>query len=123
MTKINFKDLPSEETPINAENLNKLQTNVETEINKAKVFTCGSLTLTFVNTSLLQKTVTITGLSNITEAKRAVSLTCRYVEGTPTSNVKNLTYNISGNVLVISAVGDFVGGHVLVVDYVVIQKA
>jgi hypothetical protein len=29
MNKINFEDLPSTETPLNAENLNQLQTNIE----------------------------------------------------------------------------------------------
>lgn len=35
MQKINFQDLPSTTTPINATNLNAIQTNAETEINKA----------------------------------------------------------------------------------------
>ena len=34
MKKINFKNLPSKETPISANNLNLLQQNVEDEINK-----------------------------------------------------------------------------------------
>ena len=33
MEKINFKDLPSTDTPINSSNLNQLQTNVENAIN------------------------------------------------------------------------------------------
>lgn len=33
MDKINFQNLPSTETPINADNLNKLQDNVENAIN------------------------------------------------------------------------------------------
>lgn len=32
MKKINFIDLPSEETPINAKNLNELQDNIEQAI-------------------------------------------------------------------------------------------
>lgn len=121
MEKINFVN--NSEPAINAENLNQLQTNIENEINKAKVFACGSATLNFVNSTLLSKNTTISGLSGIAESKRAVVVTCRYVDGTPTSNVHNLTYNISGNTLVISAIGTgFVSGHVLVVDYVIIQK-
>lgn len=34
MEKIVFEDLPSTKTPLNAENLNKIQTNVEDEFNK-----------------------------------------------------------------------------------------
>lgn len=34
MEKIIFEDLPSTKTPLNAENLNKIQTNVEDEFNK-----------------------------------------------------------------------------------------
>lgn len=33
MEKINFKDLPNTDTPINSSNLNQLQTNVENAIN------------------------------------------------------------------------------------------
>ena len=33
MDKINFEDLPSEETPINANNLNQMQDNIENGIN------------------------------------------------------------------------------------------
>ena len=36
MNKINFKNLPSTETPLNAENLNQLQTNVEDAIEEIK---------------------------------------------------------------------------------------
>lgn len=36
MVKINFQDLPSTNTPINAQNLNAVQTNVENEINATK---------------------------------------------------------------------------------------
>ena len=36
MEKINFKDLPSTETPIDSTNLNLIQTYVETEINSVK---------------------------------------------------------------------------------------
>jgi len=32
MNKIEFQDYPSTETPLNAENLNKMQTNIENEI-------------------------------------------------------------------------------------------
>lgn len=42
MEKIEFKDLPSTDTPINAENLNKIQTNIEiaiNNINKCKTIT------------------------------------------------------------------------------------
>ena len=35
MDKINFVDLPSEETPINAKNLNEMQDNIENEIETA----------------------------------------------------------------------------------------
>ena len=34
MKKIEFKNLPSKETPLSANNLNLLQQNVEDEINK-----------------------------------------------------------------------------------------
>ena len=34
MEKIFFEDLPSTKTPLNAENLNKIQENVETAINE-----------------------------------------------------------------------------------------
>ena len=34
MEKINFKDLPSKDTPIDSKNLNLLQTNVESAINE-----------------------------------------------------------------------------------------
>lgn len=36
MEKINFQDYPSTDTPVNATNLNLLQTNAETEINSTK---------------------------------------------------------------------------------------
>lgn len=36
MEKINFENLPSTNTPINAENLNQLQNNVEMELNEIK---------------------------------------------------------------------------------------
>lgn len=36
MKKIVFEDLPSQNTPINANNLNKMQDNIETEINEIK---------------------------------------------------------------------------------------
>lgn len=39
MNKIEFQDYPSTETPLNAENLNQMQTNIEEEINKAKTVT------------------------------------------------------------------------------------
>lgn len=124
MTKINFKDLPSEETPINAENLNKLQSNIETEINKssAKVFAVGNVTLTHASPTVLQTSTTVSGLSNVPGNKRAIMLTCQYVPGTPVESVNNLSYNTSGNTLVISANGNFQDGHVLSVDYVVLQK-
>lgn len=35
MTKIQFEDLPSENTPVNASNLNQMQTNIETALNNA----------------------------------------------------------------------------------------
>lgn len=36
MEKINFKNLPDKTTPLNAQNLNKIQENVENEINRMK---------------------------------------------------------------------------------------
>lgn len=36
MDKINFENLPSTNTPISAENLNKLQNNIETAISESK---------------------------------------------------------------------------------------
>ena len=36
MEKIEFKNLPDTSTPIDAESLNKIQDNLETEINKVK---------------------------------------------------------------------------------------
>lgn len=37
MQKINFQNLPSTETPLNATNLNQLQQNVENEFNNTKI--------------------------------------------------------------------------------------
>ena len=37
MEKINFQDYPNTTTPVNATNLNQLQTNVENEINTLKI--------------------------------------------------------------------------------------
>nr|DAX28943.1 MAG TPA: hypothetical protein [Caudoviricetes sp.] len=36
MEKVEFKNLPDTSTPIDAESLNKIQDNLETEINKVK---------------------------------------------------------------------------------------
>lgn len=36
MNKITFQNLPSTSTPVNAQNLNAMQNNVEVEINKLK---------------------------------------------------------------------------------------
>ena len=36
MEKIEFKNLPDTSTPIDAESLNKIQDNLESEINKTK---------------------------------------------------------------------------------------
>lgn len=37
MEKIEFKNLPDTSTPIDAESLNKIQDNLESEINKTKI--------------------------------------------------------------------------------------
>ena len=49
MEKINFKDLPSTETPIDSTNLNNLQDNVENAINEVKINDTGWIPLTLIN--------------------------------------------------------------------------
>lgn len=62
MEKIIFEDLPSTNTPINAENLNKIQENVENEINnKFKYSTEEQIIGTWIDGKpLYRKKITIT---------------------------------------------------------------
>lgn len=86
MKKITFKDLPSTETPINATNLNAMQDNTETEINK-------------IITALTNNKATVTGenitLNDSAEA-RVEEINIRGNSVQATRNGKNLcNYAIS----------------------------
>ena len=63
MEKINFENLPSTNTPINANNLNQLQTNVENEFTKkASVMTIGlsnDMTFSKANTGSTSNLITM----------------------------------------------------------------
>lgn len=66
MDKINFQDYPSTDTPINSTNLNTLQNNVESEINKISSY---STTETIVgkwinNKSIYRKVITGNSISS-----------------------------------------------------------
>lgn len=54
MNKINFKDLPSTETPLSASNLNQMQTNIENEI-ELNLLEIRPLTTTIAETNKFQK--------------------------------------------------------------------
>ena len=53
MTKINFENLPSTNTPLSAENLNQMQTNIENAINEVlnKLYPVGSIYISVNSTS------------------------------------------------------------------------
>lgn len=63
MEKINFTDFPSTETPLNAENLNKLQDNVEEAILKDIMFATN--TSGYTTTSTAAEIVPLTATINI----------------------------------------------------------
>jgi hypothetical protein len=73
MIKINFEDLPSQESPINAENLNKLQDNVEEAINDKSIMTV-----------YLKNSITIDGTTTTWKT---------VIDTLETSVGKNLTFN------------------------------
>lgn len=62
MNKINFRNLPDQTTPVNANNLNQLQTNVEEAINKVanRIVTTGSYTTTDAIPSKTPTSISIT---------------------------------------------------------------
>lgn len=62
MNKINFKNLPDQTTPVNANNLNQLQINVENAINEVanRIVTTGSYTTTDAIPSKTPTSINIT---------------------------------------------------------------
>lgn len=67
MDRINFENLPSTNTPINAENLNQLQANIEGEIENRNKYTTGEQKIgTWINGKPLYRKVIETTMPTVT---------------------------------------------------------
>jgi len=125
MDKVNFANGKDGKTPVTADNLNQLQTNVENAIKETetkvnnKCLYLNTPTLMYLNSTTLSTTVTINGLGAI-ESKSIVLISCLALTGTPYESIINFSYTTNGDNLTINAHGSsFVDGHVLAVKVLV----
>lgn len=122
MDKINFTNGKDGKTPVSADNLNQLQTNVENGIKQGIDSRCvylGDCSLFYLNSKTLSSNITINGLGSI-ENKSIVLISCLAMDGTPYDSIINFSYKINGDKLTINAhAQSFVEGHVLAVKVLV----
>ena len=101
MQKINFQNLPNTTTPVNATNLNQLQTNVESEINGRdyrQSFTISansSKTLTFSSNSFV---ILFSGRATLAGAHTVYIITGYGAGGTDRYSYTKLEGNSSGHI-------------------------